>query len=87
MMKSDSESSGKPVATQAVLDLYAVPVRELPADVQRTEIETAPCIVCGQSTARPRFEVVGLDYRLIDCTVCGTWKPPRSLLTVRAMQK
>ncbi|MBL8849961.1 MAG: class I SAM-dependent methyltransferase [Planctomycetaceae bacterium] len=71
-MATRSESSGKPIATQAVLDLYAVPVRDLPVEVQRAEIETAPCIVCGQSTARPRYDLVGLDYRVIDCTGCGT---------------
>ena len=71
-MAPRSESPAKPVATQPVLDLYAVPVRELPDDVQRTEMETAPCIVCGQTAARPRLEVVGLDYRLSDCTGCGT---------------
>ena len=31
----------------------------------------SPCPICGAREARPRFEVVGLVPKLIDCTDCG----------------
>lgn len=67
-------------AKSEVLDLYAAPVRELPDDVQQTVIETEPCIVCGETSAHPRLEVVGLGYRVIDCSGCGAGRldPPPS---------
>lgn len=63
-----------------VTDLYAVPVREVPSDEWDTSIAAAPCRVCGAVSARPRFEVVGLGLRVIDCAGCGVGRidPPPS---------
>ncbi len=41
-------------------------------DVDRLAVQNAsPCPICGAREARPRFEVVGLAPKLIDCTGCG----------------
>lgn len=59
-------------AVQAVADLYAVAVRDVPAAEQSERFESAPCVVCGATQVRPRFEVEGLGYRVVDCCGCGT---------------
>jgi len=59
-------------AAPAVTDLYAVPVRDVPDAARSAAIESAPCIVCGGASVRPRFEVVGLGFRVVDCSECGT---------------
>jgi SAM-dependent methyltransferase len=70
--RSATQATGQVSVAHPVTDLYAALVRELLPDAQRFPVETAPCIVCGATTAQPRFDVVGLGYRVIDCTGCGT---------------
>jgi SAM-dependent methyltransferase len=68
----DPAPAGTVSSVSAVLDLYSVPVGDVPEEERRALLETAPCIVCGATLARPRFEVPGLDYRVVDCSDCGT---------------
>jgi len=59
-------------AAQVVTDLYAVLVRDVPADARGELLEASPCVVCSATSTRPRFEIAGLVHRVLDCTVCGT---------------
>jgi 2-polyprenyl-3-methyl-5-hydroxy-6-metoxy-1,4-benzoquinol methylase len=49
-------------------DLYARPVRSLGAQAAQS---VPPCPVCGCASARPRFELVGEDLRVVVCEGCG----------------
>lgn len=59
-------------AAQVVTDLYAVAVHDVPPEERHRLTETSPCVVCGATTARARYDVAVIDSRVIDCTDCGT---------------
>lgn len=49
---------------------YDVEVREI-ASEEATPCEDAPCPVCGDPTARPRFSVQGVSSPVVVCSACG----------------
>lgn len=67
-----STAAPSSVTPRSVTDLYAVSVRDVAPDERDALIDTPPCIVCGSTTGRPRFDVDGLGFRVIDCSGCGT---------------
>ena len=59
--------------------LYGLEVRDLGARGEdgREPARTAPCIVCGEAPARPRFAVDGWEAPVVVCGSCGLgWIDP-----------